>query len=162
MKNAIWYALAILAVTATVILLSLPPHTIKVEVVPQQEVAPVATSTPKAAPKGELYASLKPICGCESVGDPKATPRQFNADGSVIRGVQNPSDVGMCQVNEHYHGAAAEKMGLDLETEYGNITFSNYLYDTQGTAPWNWSKHCWKADVDALVQSALGRNVPQG
>lgn len=69
--------------------------------------------------------------------------RQLNKDGNILRGEQNPLDVGAFQINEHYHLEAAKKMGLDIETLEGNIKYARYLYDTQGTKPWNWSRACW-------------------
>lgn len=93
--------------------------------------------------KVELLPELKAICGCESVGNPKAEPQQFHKDGSVIRGVVNNQDVGMCQINLYYHEKAADKLGLDLFTEQGNIIYANHLYTEQGSTPWKWSKGCW-------------------
>jgi hypothetical protein len=90
-----------------------------------------------------LYPTLKRICSCESTGRPDNEPQQFNADGSVIRGKINPLDTGMCQINKYYHEESAEKMGLDLETEYGNAVYANWLFDTQGATPWEWSRSCW-------------------
>jgi hypothetical protein len=67
-------------------------------------------------------------------------------DGSVLRGIQNSQDVGVLQVNEHYHLNSSIKMGLNIHTLEGNIKYSRYLYDNQGTKPWNWSKPCWSLD----------------
>lgn len=69
--------------------------------------------------------------------------RQYNADGTVLRGKVNPDDVGVFQINEHYHLADSQKMGVDIHTTEGNIKYAKHLYDTQGTRPWNWSKGCW-------------------
>lgn len=91
----------------------------------------------------ELRSELKPICACESVGNRHAEPQHFHPDGRVIRGVINSDDVGMCQINLYYHEETAGKMGLDLFTEEGNITYANWLYETQGSRPWNWSAGCW-------------------
>jgi hypothetical protein len=104
---------------------------------------PKATSTEPYTSKSSLRPALVPICSCESAGRPDATPRQFNADGTVVKGKINPQDIGMCQINLKYHLSDATKMGLDLYTEQGNIKYANHLYDTQGTKPWNWSKKCW-------------------
>jgi len=102
---------------------------------------PEKTETKKETP--DLYPLLKRICSCESTGRPDREPQQFDKNGVVIRGKINPLDTGMCQINSAYHGDAAEKMGLDLDTEYGNATYAIYLFDTQGSTPWNWSKGCW-------------------
>lgn len=68
--------------------------------------------------------------------------RQFK-DGNVLRGELNADDVGVFQINEHYHLEASKKMGLDIHTTKGNIDYAKYLYQHQGTTPWNWSKNCW-------------------
>lgn len=99
---------------------------------------PSPPSRPTLAPE------LLPICSCESVGVPDAVPQHFNKDGTVIRGKVNSDDIGMCQINLKYHKAVADKMDLDLFKEDDNIKYANYLYNKQGTKPWNWSKKCWQ------------------
>jgi len=69
--------------------------------------------------------------------------RQFNPDGSVLRGVVNKSDLGLLQINEYYHGDKAIKLGLDLRTIDGNLAYAKYLYEKEGSTPWNSSKKCW-------------------
>ena len=81
---------------------------------------------------------LADIAKCESEF------RQFNTDGSVLRGRVNKSDVGLLQINEAYHEEKAVELGLDLETVDGNLAYAKYLYDKEGTTPWNASKKCWK------------------
>lgn len=100
----------------------------------------------KVEPKIEvetLRKELVKICTCES-GQGTGKPQQYNIlTGEVLRGVKNPKDIGMCQINLFWNGAEAEKMGLDLFKESDNIKFANYLYTKQGAEPWNWSKGCW-------------------
>jgi len=69
--------------------------------------------------------------------------RQFDKDGSIHRGRVNKSDLGIMQVNEYYHGEAAQTLGLDLYTIQGNVAYARYLYDKEGSTPWNSSKACW-------------------
>ena len=94
-----------------------------------------------------LNPALVPVCSCESTGKPYNKPRQFEKDGSVVTGRVNRLDKGACQINLHYHQASAEKMGLNLFTEAGNITYANYLYSKQGLAPWKASSACWGSGV---------------
>ena len=68
---------------------------------------------------------------------------QLNPDGTVFRGKINASDVGVMQVNEMYHSQTAGQKGLDLHTLEGNLAYARFLYETQGTAPWNYSSGCW-------------------
>lgn len=103
-----------------------------------------------AAPKPQILATstinveglhlppiLKQIAWCES------NWRQWNDDGSVLRGRQNNQDVGFFQINEYYHLETAESLGINIYTLEGNVEYALMLYETQGTTPWNWSKHCW-------------------
>ncbi len=80
---------------------------------------------------------LAEIAKCES------RFRQVNKDGSVLRGEANKSDVGLMQVNEYYHGEKAVDLGFDLTTINGNLAYAKYLYDKEGTRPWNASAKCW-------------------
>jgi hypothetical protein len=77
------------------------------------------------------------IAGCES------HYHQYDSNGSIYRGVVNNLDVGVLQINEHYHAAIAAKLGLDLYTMQGNAAYAQYLYDKEGTAPWSSSQACW-------------------
>jgi len=82
-----------------------------------------------------LLPAMEAICPCES-------GKQFHPDGTVVRGVVNPQDIGMCQINLKYHGEAAESLGFDVFTEEGNIRYTNHLYTQQGAQPWYLSKPC--------------------
>lgn len=125
---------------------SVPVEVEKFEVIPLPVTEPIATATVplkkkvQAAPA--LDPTLKRICSCESQGRPDREPRQFNADGSVLRGKINPKDVGMCQISETYWLDMANKLGYNLETSEGNIRMANYIYEKQGAKPWVWSVSC--------------------
>ena len=81
---------------------------------------------------------LAEIAKCES------RFRQVDKDGNVLRGEVNKSDVGLMQVNEYYHGEKAEDLGFDLTSVDGNLAYAKYLYEKEGTKPWNASAKCWK------------------
>lgn len=80
---------------------------------------------------------LAKIAGCES------HYRQFNSKGAVQRGEVNSYDVGVMQINEHYHADTAAKLGYDLYTIDGNVRYARYLYEKQGAQPWISSSACW-------------------
>lgn len=82
---------------------------------------------------------LADIAWCESRN------RQVNPDGTVYRGKVNPDDIGVMQINSDYHEATATDMGLDIYSLSGNLQYAKYLYEKQGTKPWNSSKPCWGA-----------------
>ena len=70
--------------------------------------------------------------------------RQQNPDGSVLRGRQNPKDVGLFQINEDYWLEESKKVGYDIYTTDGNIAMAKYIYEKRGTRDWGWSKPCHK------------------
>lgn len=80
---------------------------------------------------------LAKIAWCESNNE------QFDSSGQPTRGKINPYDVGKYQINESYHLADSIRLGYDILTLEGNTGYALHLYRTQGTTPWNWSKHCW-------------------
>jgi hypothetical protein len=69
--------------------------------------------------------------------------RQYDKDGSIFRGAVNNQDVGVMQINEHYHLDSAEEENYNLYSVEGNTAYARELYDKFGTAPWNSSKACW-------------------
>jgi hypothetical protein len=70
--------------------------------------------------------------------------RQVTKSGQVLRGEVNKSDVGLLQINEAYHKEKSLELGFDLETVNGNLAYAKYLYEKEGTKPWNASAKCWK------------------
>jgi hypothetical protein len=96
----------------------------------------------------EYYADtpvMADIASCESHF------RQFDSTGSVLRGEVVHEDLGLMQVNETYHGATAKKLGLDLYSIQGNLAYAKYLYEEEGTEPWNSSWACWSKKGHASV-----------
>ncbi len=70
--------------------------------------------------------------------------KQFDKDGTVHRGVVNNQDVGVMQINEHYHLEVSQKLGIDIYSLQGNLAYGKYLYDKEGVQPWISSGPCWK------------------
>jgi hypothetical protein len=69
--------------------------------------------------------------------------RHLTKDGEIFRGKVNKSDIGVMQINTYYHRDAAEKLDIDLYSLNGNLEYAQYLYEKEGTVPWNSSKPCW-------------------
>jgi hypothetical protein len=82
------------------------------------------------------------IAGCESHF------RQYDKDGSVLKN-PNTSAIGVMQIMSSVHNERAADLGIDIYTTQGNLAFAKYLYDSDGTAPWNASKACWGKTVAA-------------
>lgn len=99
---------------------------------------------------------LVEIAACESQF------RQFGKNGKVIKNPHS-SAVGTFQIMSSLHAELADdKLGLDIYSLQGNAAYARYLYDKQGTKPWNASKACWsksQAYQDMLSkQSELALN----
>lgn len=103
-------------------------------IAPQREIRIEVTN---AEAEKEIPAVLRRIANCES------NDRQFDDSGEVIRGKINPLDIGRYQINLKYHEAKAKEMGLDLFNEKDNEEYALFLFETEGTTPWNWSRECW-------------------
>ena len=80
---------------------------------------------------------LAEIAGCES------RFRHYDKNGDVIRGELTPKDVGVMQINEYYHGKTVDILGYNIYTLEGNMAYAKWLYEQEGTTPWNSSKYCW-------------------
>ena len=98
---------------------------------------------------------FKKIAWCESKN------MQFNADGSVHRGVANSQDVGKYQINEYYHLRASQALGIDIYTLEGNTKYALHLYKHEGTTPWHWSEWCWndKNVLDSTWEVRYKQNI---
>jgi hypothetical protein len=72
------------------------------------------------------------------------------ATGAVKHGHLNFSDIGVMQINEMYHSAEARRMGFDIYDLEDNLAYARYLYEREGTRPWNASKSCWQNDLIAM------------
>jgi hypothetical protein len=77
------------------------------------------------------------IAKCES------TFRQLDPDGEIHRGRVNSEDVGVMQINEHYHLDKAVEGNYNIYTIEGNTAYARALYEKEGLKPWVSSKACW-------------------
>ena len=83
--------------------------------------------------------------------------KQFDKDGSVHRGVVNDQDVGVMQINEHYHLETSTKLDIDIYTVEGNVAYAKYLYEKEGTQPWVSSSPCWNKSKNAKLLATAGK-----
>lgn len=84
---------------------------------------------------------LVKIAGCESQF------RQYDSKGDTLTGRVNKGDLGLMQINKYYHAEKAEELGFDLNHVEGNMAYAQYLYDREGSKPWNSSSKCWKKEM---------------
>ncbi len=61
---------------------------------------------------------------------------QFEKDGSVYRGRQNPNDMGIMQINEKVWGKKANELGFDLHDTKGNLQMALWIYQNEGPQKW--------------------------
>lgn len=76
------------------------------------------------------------VAFCES------TWRQYGDDGEVLKGMVNPADYGVFQINATLWQDFARSKGWDIETISGNLNMAEYLYETYGLSPWAPSADC--------------------
>jgi hypothetical protein len=65
-------------------------------------------------------------------------------NGRTLQGEANEFDKGVMQINEMYHLERAKKLGLDIHTLEGNLSYARFLFEREGLRPWNSSSPCWK------------------
>ncbi|MEK7530642.1 MAG: hypothetical protein AAB573_02145 [Patescibacteria group bacterium] len=85
------------------------------------------------------------IAWCES------RMRHLAKDGSVFRGRVDSDDIGVMQINTRYHQETADELDIDIYSLQGNLAYARYLYEKEGTKPWNSSKPCWANRVKNLA-----------
>jgi hypothetical protein len=64
-----------------------------------------------------------------------------------VRGKVDSHDVGVMQINETYWLGKSKSLGDDIYTVEGNAAYAKYLYDKEGTDPWNSSAKCWSGSA---------------
>lgn len=103
------------------------------------------------AHQNQMSSELPPlfarIAYCES------RDRQFTKDGTILRGMVNPYDVGRYQINAIHWEEEAEKLGIDMYTENGNEAMALYIYKKFGTKPWRSSQKCWDRGDQAYLDN---------
>ncbi len=107
-----------------------------------------ATKNPNAAVESQVREYFADIPLMAEIAKCESRFRQFEKDGSILRGKITDRDVGVMQVNEYYHLARAVKLGYDLHTIEGNMAYARRLYKESGSQPWISSAPCWmKSEV---------------
>lgn len=69
--------------------------------------------------------------------------RHFDKNDTPIKGEINSLDIGVMQINAHYHAERALSLGLDIYDFEDNLAYARILYNEQGSAPWISSSACW-------------------
>jgi len=95
-----------------------------------------------------------------TIADCESHFTQYGSDGDVLK---NPasSAVGVFQIMSSIHASMAdEELGIDIDTLQGNVAYAQYLYQTEGTAPWAASQACWGKSAGAKSPKNLQSQGP--
>ncbi len=88
--------------------------------------------------------------------------RQYTDAGNPLYGGYLGKMVGIFQVYSDIHLSGARAMGMDIETAEGNIAYARYLYDREGTRPWNSSISCWGSAVTKIATTTpMASTLPE-
>jgi len=109
--------------------------------------APKSSLPPQKQMSSELPPLFARIAYCES------RDRQFNRDGTILRGLANPYDVGRYQINAIHWEGEADKLEIDIYTEEGNEAMALHIYKKFGTKPWRSSQKCWDKGDQAYLSN---------
>lgn len=85
---------------------------------------------------------------------------QFDKNGNVLLNHEGSSATGIFQIMASIHSKPAAKMSIDINTIEGNVAYARYLYESQGTKPWEAdlkSKRCWGNTQVGKAHLALNR-----
>jgi hypothetical protein len=91
------------------------------------------------------------------IADCESRFRQFTKSGNVLRGDENPSDIGVMQINEKFHLDTSKEFGISIYTLEGNLAYARKLYEKEGTRPWKPSFACWKGAVESNTKELAMR-----
>lgn len=80
--------------------------------------------------------------------------RQYDESGATLRGGYGGGMIGLFQLNETYHREQARSLGYDIDTLMGNILYARWLWQQEGTTPWDPSAHCWASALMPAVAEA--------
>lgn len=88
--------------------------------------------------------------------------RQFNDDGSILRGEVNPKDVCAFQINEDYWLEKAKELGHDIYTLNGCIEMALVIYKERGLDAWNTLKGVENVNKsERAIEAPVGKTVKE-
>jgi hypothetical protein len=111
----------------------------------------VATYVPTGTPpfsndtvEGEIIAEFGLNSTMYRIAQCESRFRQFDASGEVLRGLVNPLDRGVYQINEKYWLEESLKLNIDIYDTTGNIDMARHILKVQGVGAWAASQDCWR------------------
>ncbi len=119
---------------------------------------PVETQQPVLTPIERQIASTSAKYGVNpewalKIAKCESDLRQYDPEtGDVLRGKQNPQDVGVFQINEKYHLEKSRELGFNIYTIKGNVEYGLWLMKNGGRQHWDYSRPCWsKASAELKI-----------
>lgn len=82
--------------------------------------------------------TVRAVAKCESQMYGDVVNHNRNADGTIWS-----TDKGYLQINNYYHEARMNQLGLDWNNEWDSLEYGFMLMAEQGLTPWNASRKCW-------------------
>lgn len=93
--------------------------------------------------KYEISSStVRAVAECESQKYGGAVNQNRTASGEVWS-----TDRGYLQINDYYHKANMEALGLDIMNEWDSLEYGFMLMKEQGLTPWRASRSCWISKI---------------
>ncbi len=119
--------------------------------VPQDVTVEVAPQVQTVREYVEEYFADEPIM--IAIAQCESEFKQFTKHGAPVKNPKS-SAIGIFQVMSSLHTGTASTLGLDIKTVEGNAAYARYLYEKEGTRPWNASKACWGKSEAHLATAA--------
>lgn len=89
----------------------------------------------------------KRIMGCETLGNPNATPDPSKYRlNKTSNGTVWSTDYGYWQINSYFWDSFFKKMGLNIRNPDDNLKAGFWILQHKGSQPWLWSKKCWQTN----------------
>ena len=86
--------------------------------------------------------TVRAIAKCESSLYGDVVNYNRRADGTIWS-----IDKGYLQINNYYHEARMNHLGLDWDNEWDSLEYGFMLMAEQGLQPWSASRNCWKNKI---------------
>jgi hypothetical protein len=95
-----------------------------------------AQVNPNAEVEAKVRASFPDMPDMITIASCESGFRQFNADGTPLRGGTGKNYIGIFQISESVHLETAKSMAYDIYSVDGNIAYARHLFFLRGNAPW--------------------------
>lgn len=88
------------------------------------------------------YSNLPVIDAREMINIAQAESgfNHFDGNGNVLRGVENPDDIGVMQINQVFWGEKARELGYNINDLNGNLQMALYIRKEKGPSAWTTHK----------------------